>query len=66
MILSADAGIGIIGKEGLQACRAADFGITEFRYMIDFESQKMVIDFNASKTVVSAQSQKRVRTLRIF
>lgn len=31
MILSADVGIGIIGKEGVQASRAADFGVTEFR-----------------------------------
>ena len=35
MILEADVGIGIVGKEGLQASLAADYSIQEFRYLND-------------------------------
>lgn len=34
MIQSADVGIGITGKEGLQAARSADFSIAQFRYLL--------------------------------
>lgn len=33
MILEADVGIGIVGKEGLQASLASDFSIMEFGYL---------------------------------
>ena len=33
MILEADVGIGIVGKEGMQASLAADFSIMEFGYL---------------------------------
>ncbi|ELT89087.1 hypothetical protein CAPTEDRAFT_193806 [Capitella teleta] len=33
MIQAADAGVGIVGKEGKQASLAADFSITQFRYL---------------------------------
>ena len=33
MIQAADAGIGIVGKEGKQASLAADFSITQFSYV---------------------------------
>ncbi|OEH77156.1 putative P-type ATPase [Cyclospora cayetanensis] len=33
MLISANVGVGIRGKEGLQAVRAADFSITEFKYL---------------------------------
>jgi len=33
MIQAADAGIGIVGKEGRQASLAADFSITQFKYI---------------------------------
>jgi phospholipid-translocating ATPase len=33
MIQEADVGIGIVGKEGLQASLAADFSITKFRHL---------------------------------
>ncbi|KAG5372182.1 putative phospholipid-transporting ATPase DNF3 [Yarrowia sp. C11] len=34
MIQSADVGIGITGKEGLQAARSADFAIAQFSYLL--------------------------------
>ncbi|AET40363.1 aminophospholipid-translocating P4-type ATPase DNF3 Ecym_5627 [Eremothecium cymbalariae DBVPG len=34
MIQSADIGIGIAGKEGLQASRSADYSIAQFRYLL--------------------------------
>ena len=34
MLISANVGVGIRGKEGLQAVRAADFSITEFKYAV--------------------------------
>ena len=33
MILEADVGIGIVGKEGMQASLAADFSILQFNYL---------------------------------
>ena len=33
MILEADVGIGIVGKEGMQASLASDFSILEFGYL---------------------------------
>ena len=33
MIQAADAGIGIVGKEGKQASLAADFSITQFSFV---------------------------------
>ena len=33
MILEADVGIGIVGKEGMQASLASDFSIMEFGYL---------------------------------
>lgn len=33
MIQSADVGIGIVGKEGMQAALAADFSIEKFKYL---------------------------------
>ncbi|KAK1933389.1 phospholipid-translocating P-type ATPase, flippase family protein [Babesia divergens] len=33
MILTANVGVGIAGKEGNQACRSADFAIGEFRFL---------------------------------
>jgi len=33
MIQAADAGVGIVGKEGLQAARAADYSISRFRML---------------------------------
>jgi magnesium-transporting ATPase (P-type) len=33
MLREADVGVGISGKEGLQAVRAADYGISEFQYL---------------------------------
>lgn len=32
MIQSADIGVGITGKEGLQAARSADYAIAQFRF----------------------------------
>lgn len=34
MIQSADIGVGITGKEGLQAARSADFAIAQFRFLL--------------------------------
>lgn len=34
MIQSADIGVGITGKEGLQAARSADYAIAQFRFLI--------------------------------
>lgn len=34
MIQSADIGVGITGKEGLQAARLADYAIAQFRYLL--------------------------------
>lgn len=34
MIQSADIGVGITGKEGLQAARAADYAIAQFRFLL--------------------------------
>lgn len=34
MIQSADIGIGITGKEGLQAARASDYSIAQFRFLV--------------------------------
>lgn len=34
MIQSADIGVGITGKEGLQAARSADYAIAQFRYLL--------------------------------
>ncbi|AMD21714.1 HFL142Wp [Eremothecium sinecaudum] len=34
MIQSADIGIGITGKEGLQAARSSDYSISQFRYLL--------------------------------
>ncbi|ANB11495.1 aminophospholipid-translocating P4-type ATPase DNF3 [Sugiyamaella lignohabitans] len=34
MIQSADVGIGITGKEGLQAARSSDYSIAQFRYLL--------------------------------
>ena len=33
MIQAADAGVGIVGKEGKQAALAADFSINQFNYL---------------------------------
>jgi phospholipid-translocating ATPase len=33
MILEANCGVGIVGKEGKQASLAADFSIDEFKYL---------------------------------
>ena len=33
MIQNSDVGVGILGKEGQQAARAADYVITEFKYL---------------------------------
>ena len=33
MIQEADVGIGIVGKEGMQASLAADFSISEFKHL---------------------------------
>ncbi len=33
MIQAADAGVGIVGKEGKQASLAADFSITQFGHL---------------------------------
>ncbi|PHJ23489.1 proton atpase [Cystoisospora suis] len=33
MILAADVGVGVVGKEGLQATRSADFAVGEFRML---------------------------------
>lgn len=33
MLLSADIGVGIIGKEGLQAVQAADLSIAQFSFL---------------------------------
>ena len=33
MILEADVGVGICGKEGMQAALASDFSITQFAYL---------------------------------
>ncbi len=33
MILKADVGVGIAGKEGMQAARSADFAIAQFRFL---------------------------------
>ena len=33
MILEADVGIGIVGKEGMQAALASDFSINQFSYL---------------------------------
>ena len=33
MILEADIGIGIVGKEGMQAALASDFSINQFSYL---------------------------------
>jgi P-type E1-E2 ATPase len=33
MIQAADVGVGIVGKEGMQASLAADFSITQFSYL---------------------------------
>ena len=35
MIMSADVGIGIVGKQGKQAAQASDFSITKFKYLTD-------------------------------
>ena len=37
MIQSSDVGIGIVGKEGLQAALASDFSVKEFRLMQPFK-----------------------------
>lgn len=33
MILESDVGIGIVGKEGMQAALASDFSILQFQYL---------------------------------
>lgn len=33
MIVAADVGVGISGKEGLQAARAADYSFAQFRFL---------------------------------
>ncbi|PFH32221.1 hypothetical protein BESB_021620 [Besnoitia besnoiti] len=33
MILAANVGVGVVGKEGLQATRSADFAVAEFRHL---------------------------------
>ena len=33
MILKAHVGVGILGKEGMQAARSADFAIGQFRFL---------------------------------
>ena len=33
MIMEADVGIGIVGKEGMQAALASDFSIHQFSYL---------------------------------
>lgn len=33
MILEADVGVGIVGKEGMQAALASDFSINQFAYL---------------------------------
>ena len=33
MILEADVGVGIVGKEGMQAARAADYALGQFRFL---------------------------------
>ena len=33
MILESDVGIGLVGKEGMQASLAADFSILQFSYL---------------------------------
>ena len=35
MIQEADVGIGIVGKEGMQASLASDFSITQFSFLKD-------------------------------
>ena len=35
MIQAADVGIGIVGKEGMQAALASDFSIQEFKYLTE-------------------------------
>lgn len=34
MIQSADVGIGITGREGLQAARSSDYAIAQFRFLL--------------------------------
>lgn len=34
MIMKADVGVGIAGKEGMQAARTSDFAIGQFRFII--------------------------------
>ena len=34
MIMKTDVGVGIAGKEGMQAARSADFAIGQFRFLI--------------------------------
>lgn len=33
MIMKADVGVGIAGREGMQAARSADFSIAEFKHL---------------------------------
>jgi len=35
MILKANVGVGILGKEGMQAARSADYAIGQFKYLKD-------------------------------
>lgn len=35
MIQSSDVGLGIVGKEGLQAALASDFSVTQFKHITD-------------------------------
>lgn len=52
MIRCSDCGIGIRGKEGLQAARAADYVISEFKYIKRLMCYHGILSYNRSWTIV--------------
>jgi phospholipid-translocating ATPase len=48
MIQAADVGVGIVGKEGMQASLAADFSIAKFSYLTKLLGISITISVNIS------------------
>ena len=66
MIMQADVGVGIAGREGLQAARSADYAIGQFRFLKPlmfvhgreaYRRNSLLILYNFFKNVVYVTTQ---------
>jgi len=75
MILKAHCGVGILGKEGMQAARSADYAIGEFKFLKRllfvhgreaYRRNSYVLLYNFYKNVVYIEVQVLMAVFQIF